>query len=139
MIIKSLKKLNVKVSGGESLTNINDVKKWINNDCYDILQPDANLLGVENLYKAIKISFESNVQCILHNWTHAVNAYANLHVAVASNRVTLVENNIIENPLNDFLFSKKINPKNSKYKIDDAPGLGVDILEDYIDDYKFKI
>ena len=133
------KKLNVKVSGGESLTNINDVKKWINNDCYDILQPDANLLGIENLYKAIKISFESNVQCILHNWTHAVNAYANLHVAVASNRVTLVENNIIENPLNDFLFSKKINPKNSKYKIDDAPGLGVDILEDYIDDYKFKI
>ena len=131
--------IDIPISGGESLYNIDDFQYWLELDSYDIIQPDANLLGINRLFNIIELSKKRKKECILHNWTNSINCSANLNVAIASENISLIEYNIIDNPLNDNLFYKSIKPKNGYISVNDSPGLGLEIREDFIDQYYFDL
>ena len=75
----------------------------------------------------------------MHNWTNSINASANFHVAIASQKIELIEYNIIDNPLNNILFNEPTKPHNGYITVDDKPGLGVEILEDITSNYRFVL
>ena len=133
---------NVPISGGEMLMSAQAFKPRIERRMYDIVQPDANIIGISETKRVADMANLAGIRCTPHNWHNAVNRAANLHVAAAIENHDLLEmqqtwfagcpafrEDIVKDP---------IAPEDGVVEVPDRPGLGVELDESEMEKYAFE-
>ena len=130
-IYKNRKKLKIAI--GEHLMNFQKSKKILNYRT-DILQPDSNLMPIDEIIKLFNKS--KKTEYILHNWSFPISMLSNFHLAGASENINLVEYSLIGENEKNRLINKKLDIRNGNFYHNSKYGLGYNLNEKYL--YKIK-
>jgi L-alanine-DL-glutamate epimerase-like enolase superfamily enzyme len=120
----------VKVSGGESMTTRYEFKDWIEQDAYDIVQPDCDTTGLSEGWYIAQMAHVRGKSCAPHNWQGGLSWMANIQLAAAIPNRMMLECSRHYNPFREGLFKEPIVVKNSYAQVPSKPGLGVEIIDD---------
>ena len=81
----------IKIATGESLTTLVDLKRFIDNKALDIIQPDAQQIGITWFLEVMKLCESSGILCIPHcPWT-SIAVAAHLNILCTSSSPTMIE------------------------------------------------
>ncbi|PWJ41791.1 mandelate racemase/muconate lactonizing enzyme family protein [Sediminitomix flava] len=140
------KQSSIPVAGGECEYLKHGFKRLFENECVDIAQPDICAMGGLTEAKRVAVLAQAYHKDIVpHSWGTWIAISAAVHFVgnLDSNpgrmygEVPMIELDRTENPLRDKLTSSKIELIEGEIKVPTAPGLGVDvnleILEEYAD------
>ena len=131
-------KLSVKLAGGEIVTNTYDMKLRIDKHLYDIVQPDASVIGgITAVNEIFNLCNNKKSDVYVHTWGGPVSMLANYHVAIAN------EGKMAEWPMPKYNVRNELvkNPweiLNGKLIISDQPGLGIYLTNEIENKYKFR-
>lgn len=92
--IKKISKNDIAI--GESFTHLEEFANAINSRSADIFQPDVTQLGFQSLFRIHKILLKSKKKTVLHIWGSNISLLANLHFAIASQKINLIEYPIVK-------------------------------------------
>ena len=87
-------KINSKIpiALGEAFTGINEFESYITNNCMDVLQPDiTHCGGYTGAIKLLSLVEKYKLPISMHVWGSPISFLANLHFALAFNRVEWLE------------------------------------------------
>ncbi len=126
----------VPISGGEVLTRRQSFTSWIQNNAFDIVQPDVTKVGGISESRRIAWMAEDNgVRYIPHGWNTALGLAADLHLASACRNTDMVEY-LTGSPFIDEIVSSRWQlDAEGLLRVPDGPGLGVSLDLDAIEKY----
>lgn len=126
----------VPISGGEVLTRRQSFTPWIQNNAFDIVQPDVTKVGGISESRRIAWMAEDNgVRYIPHGWNTALGLAADLHLASACRNTDMVEY-LTGSPFIDEIVSSPWQlDAEGLLRVPDGPGLGVSLDLDAIEKY----
>lgn len=127
-IRKALK--TVKVSGGETMTTKYEFKDWIEQDAYDIVQPDCDTTGLSEGWYIAQMAHLKGKPCVPHSWHGGLTWMSNIQLVAAIPNRMILESCRHYNPFREELFKEPIVVKNSYAEVPDKPGLGLEIIDD---------
>jgi D-galactarolactone cycloisomerase len=141
-------RLAVPIAGGELGRTRMDFVRWLDENAFDVVQPDAAICGgLGNARFVGELAALREVACVPHTWNGAIMAAATLHLAAVLPPVArlgdggtgpMLEYDTTENP---FIREVVRNPPQlvqGCFTVPDCPGLGVDIDEDRLDKYRWR-
>jgi L-alanine-DL-glutamate epimerase-like enolase superfamily enzyme len=103
----------------------------------DILQPDQTRCGGFTVArKIVHMAERANRLVIPHSWCSDLLTAASLHLSAFQSRAVLVEFNTSQGPLSRALVKNPLNLVDGYLTVPDAPGLGVDVSEETINQYR---
>jgi L-alanine-DL-glutamate epimerase-like enolase superfamily enzyme len=120
----------VPVSGGETMTTRFEFQDWINQDAYDIVQPDCDTTGLTEGWYVAQHAHLHGKPCIPHNWHGDLTWMSNIQLVAAIPNRQVLESERHVNPFRGGLFKEPIVVKNSFAEVPKGPGLGVEIIDD---------
>ncbi len=118
----------VPIAGGETLTRRQAFMPWLQNYAFDIVQPDITKVG--GLSEARRIGWRADdlgIQLIPHGWNTAIGLAADMQLASALPRTTLIEYIHGSPYVDDLTVSGWRVDDHGDLCIPDAPGLGVEV------------
>lgn len=125
----------VPILTGEKLEPLRQFKPFIDNLAVDIIHPDiAYAGGITGVKKIADYAYISRIPVALHNRGSLVRTYASAHLSMAIQNFYRSESSlgrpgrVIEQMSND----TDIAVRNSILRVPDAPGLGLDLNEDFM-------
>lgn len=123
---------------GESFTNLDEFLNAAKINSADIFQPDATQLGFKSLFDIHKILIHLKKETVLHIWGSNISFLANLHFAIASQKINLIEYPMVKlRLLNDDL-KNIIEIKNGKVLLNNnVKGLGINLDKIKLKKFKF--
>lgn len=132
------KKVNVKIAGGEIVTTISEMNLRIKNGYYDIVQPDATVIGgIKPVIDVITFGKRMNVETVVHCWGGPVGMMANYHAAIAGG-TSLVEWPLPFYLLREAMITSPWNIDKGSLTIYSDPGLGVNLTPDIESEFPFR-
>lgn len=134
------KEVGIRIAGGEWIDHPSSLGDWADLRTLDILQLDANLLGLESGRRAIELAVDRGLTFIPHNWANHINTAANLSLAsTCLSVVPFFEFNITFNPVRDLLLSEPLYPTPyGSIKTPLKPGLGVSVDDAALDELTIR-
>ena len=120
----------VPISGGETMTDRFEFKDWIENDAYDIVQPDCDTTGLSEGWYIAQHAHLHNKPCVPHNWHGDLIWMSNIQLVAAIPNRMVLESCRHFNPFRGGLFKEPIVVKDSYAEVPKGPGLGVEIIDD---------
>ncbi|MFB6192271.1 MAG: mandelate racemase/muconate lactonizing enzyme family protein [Haloarculaceae archaeon] len=130
------------LSGGEGITSVAGFEPWLDAGAYDIVQPDANVLGITGTKRVADLARVAGVPCVPHNWHGAITTAANLQVAAAIPNHEVLEytrswhwsapafqTEIVADPPV---------PEDGYLSVPEKPGLGIELDEDALAEYPHR-
>jgi galactonate dehydratase len=120
----------VPISGGETMTDRFEFKDWIENDAYDIVQPDCDTTGLSEGWYIAQHAHLHNKPCVPHNWHGDLTWMSNIQLVAAIPNRMVLESCRHFNPFRGGLFKEPIIVKDSYAEVPKGPGLGVEIIDD---------
>lgn len=131
--------VDVPVSGVESYTSPAEFARLLEHDGVDIVQPDAAMVGGPSEFQRVAAAAaERGVATVPHIWGTGVTLMANLHTALATPGVDLVELCTIPNPMREVLLVEPLRRNGSTIRPPGAPGLGVHLSADIEAQFPFR-
>lgn len=131
----------VPIAGGELIGDWHAIRPLFEHDCLDIYQPDAVLCGgADASLKTAKRASQEGVSFAPHTWTNGWGLLFNAHIQAASGFDTPLEWPY-DPPgwtpsVRDGVMAKTLHPTaNGVFELPDAPGLGVELKEDELEEY----
>ena len=125
----------VPILTGEKLEPLREFKPFIDNMAVDIIHPDiAYAGGITGVKKVSDYAYISRIPVALHNRGSLVRTYASAHLSMAIQNFYRSESSlgrpgrVIEQMSND----TDIAVRDSILRVPDAPGLGLDLNEDFM-------
>lgn len=129
--------LPVKITGGESLTGYTEFKQFIENANPAIVQPDITRCGGITEMKRINQLAESNgVSLVPHGFSTGILLHATIHFLASTRFGDLIEYSQSESPIYKYLVKNKVPVIHGKVTVPDSPGLGIELDEDFIKEYR---
>jgi len=129
----------VPVSGVESYTNPFEFERLLEHDGVDIAQPDVAMVGGPRELQRVAASAQRRgVGVVPHVWGSGVTLMANLHTALATPGMDLVELCTIPNPLRDELLLSPLQFDGSSVLAPTAVGWGVSVTPDVEARFPYK-
>lgn len=117
-------RLGVPVAGGEIVTTPGELAQRIAAGCYDIVQPDATVVGgVGAVREVFAAARRAGIAVYVHCWGAGVGLLANYHAAMAGGGER-VEWPMPAYPLRAALWAEPIMVRDGRLSLPDAPGLG---------------
>ncbi|HEY7306871.1 MAG TPA: mandelate racemase/muconate lactonizing enzyme family protein [Bryobacteraceae bacterium] len=103
----------------------------------DVLQPDLTRCGGFTVArKIVHMAERANRLVIPHSWCSDLLTAASLHLNAFQRRAVLVEFNTSQGPLSRALVKEPLKLVDGHIAVPDAPGLGVDVSEETINQYR---
>ncbi len=132
-------RVTVPVSGVESYTNTFEFERLFEHDGVDIAQPDVAMVGGPTELQRVARSAQSRGLAVVpHVWGSAVTLMANLHTALATPGMDLVELCTLPNPLRDELLVAPLQFDESSLLAPTAAGWGVSITPEIEARFPYK-
>ena len=121
--------VNMPVTGGESLTTLEQFRPYLDGKAYDRVQQDAGLCGITEAMRIAKVAHRHGVDTCPHSWHNGLMAMANGHLVAALPNPHVLELCMIQGPLQWEILAEKPAIENGYLVFPDKPGLGVDLAE----------
>ena len=129
--------LPVKITGGEALTSYAEFKQFIEEANPAIVQPDITRCGGITEMKRINQLAESNgVSLVPHGFSTGILLHATIHFLASTRFGDLIEYSQSESPIYKYLVKNKVPVTDGKVTVPDLPGLGLQLDEDFIKEYR---
>ena len=126
------------IAGGENSCSIFELKTLCDNDCVDIIQPDAcQAGGIGVIKRAADYAAFSGKQIAPHVFRSGISHSAHLNILSTCPNALFCEHQQVANPLLTELLIEPIEFKDGYFTVPDLPGLGVFINDDIINKYPF--
>jgi len=145
---KLRKRTSIPIAGGECEYLRFGFLQLFKNQCVDIAQPDICACGgLTEVRKIISMAETFGVEVIPHTWGTGIALATALHLIsnlnIQPGRMNepdaMIEFDRTENKLRDILVQPAfIVNNNGKLKVPDKPGLGVDVDEDLLKEFRIK-
>lgn len=136
---------DILISGGEINRGIHEFKLFLDQECYDILQPNCTM--AEGMFQVRKIAAMAEVNhrlLVPHSWTQGPGFYANLHVAAAIPNCPFIEfpqhpPAVIPENFHNIITEIPSIDAEGRVPLPDKPGLGVEINWDVVNKYEKEL
>lgn len=122
--------LDLKITGGESLTTAEQFRRWIEARAFDVVQPDAGVCGITEVMKIGELAAREGLELIPHSWHNGLMGMANAHAVAALPNASMVEECMVQGPLKWGVIQGGTRVHDGAINLGDAPGLGVDVIPD---------
>jgi L-alanine-DL-glutamate epimerase-like enolase superfamily enzyme len=122
--------VDMPISGGETLTTLEQFRPYLERRAYDIVQPDAGLSGITEAMRIADMAHRHGVDLCPHSWHNGLMAMANAHLVAALPNPRVLELNMIQGPLQWGIVAEKPTIEDGWLVFPDKPGLGMDLAED---------
>lgn len=133
---------DIPISGGEMMDDTFEIKPWIDEGAYDIVQPDCNIMGISEVKRTAEMAHLEGIKCAPHNWHNAVNRAANLHVAATLPNLDLLEQQMTSfagcPAFREDIVKEPLVPQGGAVEVPDRPGLGVELDESVVEKYPYE-
>ena len=126
----------IKIATGESLTTVRDFQQFIEGRAVDIVQPDAQQIGITQFCRVAQRAEEAGIPCIPHGpWT-AFTVAAHLNVLATLNNGIMIEypspaierGSVTESmvmAMHDKVIETPLELRDGYLQLPDSPGLGL--------------
>lgn len=131
--------LAIPIAGGESCTTIAEIRRFIEGEALDIVQPDAAHLG--GIIETVKTSFlaeRHGVEMAVHAWLGAGSMMANYHAAFAAPTCSWLEYPIQPNPFVVELLAEPLTVVDGLVHRPIAPGLGIALPDGFEERHPYR-
>ncbi len=134
----------IPIAGGETWHGRWAVNQALENQAVDIIQPDVcGIGGLSEARKIITLADTYHVRLVPHVWGTAVALAAGLHFhaiippspPIHEVRLPRLEFDRTHNPFRQAIVSKPIEHQNGVVAVPNAPGLGIEIKRDVLEEY----
>jgi galactonate dehydratase len=133
---------DIPITGGEGKTSAAQMKPWIDERAYDIVQCDANVTGISELKRIAFLAGLEGLLCCPHNWHNAITTAANLQVVAAIPNHHVLEVQRTHHwscpAFRTEIVDQPPEPKNGYIEVPQTPGLGITLNEDAFSRYPFR-
>lgn len=105
-----------------------DVKTWVENSHFDVVQPDLRSVGFHNTLHMADVASQYGASLVPHNWQSELGKCMGVHLARLRDNVRFVEDDRWSNyalDTSDYLF------RDGQWHAPDAPGWGLRLSEHY--------
>ncbi len=137
--------LAIPIAGGETSTTAGQLAQLIEQECFDIAQPDATHIGgILETLKVAELAAKREVPLAMHVWGCGVGMMANYHAGFAAATCEWLEHPAVGNPLRDELLAEPLTMVDGQVARPTAPGLGVRLTEEiqqrfaYVPDTRYR-
>lgn len=131
-------KAKSKIAGGEIVTTVEELNQRIHNGYYDIVQPDATVIGgIGPLMEVFSSGRQTATNVVVHCWGGPVGMMANYHAAVAGGG-QVAEWPMTPYELRDHMIVAPWKIDDGLIEVSDAPGLGVFIDDELENRFPFR-
>lgn len=125
------------ISGGESLTTVEQFRPWLEAGAFDIVQPDAGVCGLTEVVRIGQLAQRHGVRLAPHSWHNGLMAMANAHAVAALPNANLLEECMVQGPLKWGVLRGGNPVVDGVLKLPDVPGLGVELIDDLESAYPY--
>ena len=121
---------NVPIAGGECLTGICEWRSYIDQDCFDIGQPDASFTGGFTTFMAVGRMLAGKGRLLAtHAWGAGGSLMQNVHAGFACENTRILEVPPAYGPLHQEIMADSFQMRNGYVLPPDKPGLGIELPE----------
>lgn len=129
--------VELKISGGESFTTVEQFRPWIDRGCFDIVQPDAGVCGISEVVRIGTLAGRAGLELIPHSWHNGLMLMANAHAVAALPNASRVEECMVQGPLRWDMIEGGTRVKDGQVSLLESPGLGVEVIDDLEHEYPY--
>lgn len=122
--------VDMPITGGESLTTLEQMQPYLDQKAYDIVQQDAGLCGITEGMRIAKAAHQYGVDTCPHSWHNGLMAMANAHLVAALPNPRVLEVCMIQGPLQWEILREKPAIEDGWLILPDRPGFGVELADD---------
>jgi len=132
------KKTDVPIAGGECLTSFCEWQVFIENECFDIGQPDAAFTGGLSEFMKVSSALKNHSRKLAtHSWGAGGAFMQNIHCGFASENTVILEIAPAFGPLHSEIIDDDFHMKDGYVYPPCKPGLGVKLTEEVKNKYRF--
>ena len=129
----------VPIAGGECLTADCEWEIFIDQDCFDIGQPDAGFMGGFGEFRKVAKRFEvRNRKVATHAWGGGGVLMQNIHAGFATPNTTILEIPPAYGPLHSEIVGESFQMHDGYVLPPTAPGLGIQLTEETKSNFPFR-
>jgi L-alanine-DL-glutamate epimerase-like enolase superfamily enzyme len=121
--------VDMPITGGESLTTLEQFRPYLDAGAYDIVQMDAGLCGITELMRIAKMAARYGVDVCPHGWHNILMGLANGHAVAALPNGRVLELCMIQGPLQWEMLAERPPAEDGHLVIGDRPGLGGELAD----------
>ncbi len=118
------------ITGGESLTTLEQFRPYLDTRAYDIVQQDAALCGITEAMRIARMAHRYGVITCPHSWHNGLMAMEHAHFVAALPVPHMLELCMIQGPLQWAILADKPQIENGWLVLPDKPGFGVELADD---------
>ena len=129
--------LSTRIAGYETEYLAANYRRIIDMRAVDIIQPDLSWSGgITECRKIAYLAHANFIECAAHMYSSGILLAASLHFTCAIPNGAILEYDTTDNALRDELLTEPLLPKQGVLQPVDRPGLGIDINEDIVEQYR---
>jgi len=125
------------ITGGESLTTLEQFRPYLERRAYDIVQPDAGLCGIGEAMRIAQAAQRYGVDLCPHSWHNGLMAVENGHLVAALPHPRVLELCMIQGPLQWEILAERPTIEGGWLSLPEGTGLGVELAEGVSERYPY--
>lgn len=129
--------VDLRISGGETFTTLEQFRPWLERGAYNIAQPDAGVCGITELIAIGTAAERYGIDIVPHSWHNGVMAMANAHAVAALPNGLMVEESKAQGPLVWDMIEGGTRVHDGVIRVADDLGLGVSLVDDLEQAYPY--
>ncbi len=124
--------------GGESFRTFDEAEPWMREGIYDAVQSDCLHLGLTQNWRIAQLGCETGTKIVPHNWSTSLGTMCNAHL-VAGTGGHMLEFFMYPSGFRYGLFKEPYRPDKGVITLTDAPGFGVELIDDFADKFPYRL
>ena len=119
--------VGIPISGGESLTTVEQFRPYLEKRAYRIVQPDMGWCGITEGMRIAEVAHRYGVDLCPHSWHNGLMGMANAHLVAALPNPRVLELCMHQGPLTWEMIAQPPAIQDGWLVLPDRPGLGVEL------------